>query len=321
MISVIIATCNRSESLKKVLQNLLAQPLSRPFDYEIIVVDNNSTDNTHALIDGMMLMAHGRLKYFQQPMRGKCQCLNMGIKKAKGDIIAFTDDDVIVENNWLSAIAECFEQFDCDGIGGKVLPVYPENTPMWIKENPGQLAGVVVIYDQGDMPRPVDGTIERFIGSNWAFKRSVFDELGLFRIDLGPGTPIMGEDEEFYFRILAKKKLYYCPQMLIRHPVDLSRLSFKKTAAWHISLGRFLACKQMRDGAESYVCYFGIPRYLFKDAAVNIFKLVINPGNRLAFWNAYRKFFCNIGMIQQYCLSKGRKIDSHAQSQRHYSHI
>jgi len=309
LISVIIATYNRAPDLEKVIKGLLAQELPGSFDYEMIIIDNGSTDNTENTVKDLMEHAKGRLNYFRQSTPGKSNALNMGIAHAKGEIIAFTDDDVTVEKNWLSSIAASFDLYRCDGIGGRVLPVYPENTPSWVSQNPVQMAGVVVIYDQGDTAYPANTSMERFIGSNWAFKSSVFKECGLFRTDLGPGTPmIVGEDEEFYYRLLKMNKdLYYCPQVIIRHPVDIGRLSWGRMANWHMALGRYLAYKQIQQGKDGFICYGEIPRYIIKIIVMSSLKLLVQFPDRLKSWNTNRELFCSIGMAQQYWKSKGHK--------------
>lgn len=117
LISVIIATYNRAPDLEKVIKGLLAQELPGSFDYEMIIIDNGSTDNTENTVKDLMEHAKGRLNYFRQSTPGKSNALNMGIAHAKGEIIAFTDDDVTVEKNWLSSIAASFDLYRCDGIG------------------------------------------------------------------------------------------------------------------------------------------------------------------------------------------------------------
>jgi len=306
LISVIIATYNRSICLERVINDLLNQQLSGTFDYEMIIVDNGSTDNTENMVKNLKEQASGRLIYCKQLAPGKSNALNMGITQSKGEIIAFTDDDVMVEKNWLSSIAECFNKYPCDGIAGKVLPVFPDKTPQWVRQNPVQMAGVVVIYDHGDTACQADKTTERFIGSNWAFKSSVFKDCGLFSTDLGPGTPmVVGEDEEFYSRLFLKNKvLYYCPQVIIRHPVDLNRLSWAKMAKWHMALGRYLAYNQIQQGNNNFICYGGIPRYIIKIIVMSSLKLLVQFPDRLKFWNTNRELFCSIGMAQQYRKAK-----------------
>lgn len=302
LISVIIATYNRCESLRKVLEGLLVQEKST-FTYEVIIVDNNSTDQTQGVVASFKEEYRENsidLLYLHEDRKGKSFALNMGIQHAKGDIVAFTDNDVLIDKNWLRSLKECFESQGCDGIGGRVLPLYPESTPSWVKENPHQMAGVVVIYDQGDVSHSVNEKTERFIGCNWAFKKEVFRECGDFRTDLGPGTSMMGEDEEFYHRLLSKnKKLYYCSHALIFHPVDLERLSLKNTASWHICLGRFHAYKEMQTGQNIIKC-FGVPRYLIKEIFIDSFNVLLKCYNRFAFWNAFRKLFFSVGKIRQY---------------------
>lgn len=310
-ISVIIATHQRCSSLKRVLQELLSQ--TPPFDYEIIVVDNNSMDQTEEIVKSLMLTALLKLKYFKQTLKGKSNALNLGIARAQGEIIAFTDDDVHIDPHWLTAIEEGFRLYDADGIGGKVLPVFPGNTPAWVRDNPRQAAGVVVIYDQGQEAKPADSTIERFIGSNWAFKSKIFKECGMFNPDLGPGMPVMGEDEDFDARLRHMgKKLYYCPQMLIHHPVDLDRLSLKNAADWHLKLGRYQAYKQLHHQGEHFIYYFGVPRYILKNVMINFLKVLVFWENPLAFWNAYRNLFSSIGMFQEYRLFRMHNRSGHA---------
>jgi len=297
-ISVIISTYNRARSISRCFESLLAQTFS---DYEILLIDNNAKNITPDIFKSLIPHSNVRLRYYLEPVQGKCRALNMGIKYAQGEIIAFTDDDVIVDPHWLTAILKCFEEFQCDAVGGRVVPIYPYNTPQWVKDHPHQMAGTVVIYDQGEKTRIADPSMERFIGCNWAFKRSVFTECGVFRTDLGPGTLLMGEDEEFYFRLLHKnKKLYYCPQAIISHPVDLKRLSLKHIAAWHIALGHFEAKKEYETKRNNMVFIAGIPRYIFKGIISNFILMSFNILNRFRFHYHFRAFFRKLGMIDEY---------------------
>lgn len=297
-VSVIITTYDRARLMDRTIESLSAQTFS---DFELLLIDNSTKNITPEILKKFSSQPNLKIRYYVEPIQGKCRAVNMGINYAKGEIIAFTDDDVIADPNWLTNIVKCFEELQCDGIGGRVLPIYPKETPPWVKNHPDQMAGTVVTYDQGDKIRPADSTLVRFIGCNWAFKRSIFTDCGLFRTDRGPGTSLMGEDVDFYYRILHKnKKLYYCPQVIIYHPVDLKRLSLKNTANWHIALGRYMAQENWENKNKHYVYWFGVPRYLWRGIIFDFLRLCASVFHRLTLHNACRKFFCKLGMICEY---------------------
>ncbi len=304
LISVIICTYNRTEMIEKVLESLLAQKLDGSFQFEVILVDNNPTGLTKPVAEFYHNKFAGNLRYFIEPVRGKSNAMNRGVKEAKGNILVFTDDDVIADVLWLSTIVGFFNEHECDGVGGRVLPIYPDETPQWVKDNAVQLAGGVVIYDYGEREFIYEHRYYSFIGANFAFRRQVFDSCGFFRIDLGPGMPVMGEDTEFVERLVrGGKKLYYCGKAVIRHPVDLKRVTLKYMIPWHIALGRFAARMELEKKEENYIYWFGIPRYLIRRVLLDIGLLVVSVFNRMKFFNACRGFFRRLGMIQEYRLN------------------
>ncbi len=194
-----------------------------------------------------------------------------------------------------------FNRHDCDGIGGRVLPVYPDETPQWIKDNAVQLAGGVVIYDYGTEDFLLTEKYYPFIGANFAFKRELFEAYGKFRTDIGPGTPAMGEDTEIVERFLKHgKKLFYCADVLIMHPVDLNRVTLNHMAKWHIALGRFHAKNEMENNLRISSYFFGIPRYLYKGLVVDAFRMIFSVFDRMKFINAWRSFFRRIGLCKEY---------------------
>ncbi len=318
-ISVIIATANRAESIKGVLNSLLNQECDGTFEYQVIVVDNNSIDETKATVTSYVPKFSGRLVYLFEPTQGKSYALNRGIREAKGDIVAFTDDDVVVDSRWLINIVQCFEQYHCDGVGGRVLPVYPKETPQWIKDNPVQITGITVTFDFGEEIKPFDKSMDRFIGSNFAFKREIFEECGLFRTDLGPGKGTSGEDTEFIYRLITRNKiLYYCGKALVWHPVDLQRMSLKYLAQWNIAIGRFAARMELESKEKAFVYYFGVPRYLWRGIIQDFLALIFTVFNRRTSFDARRSFFRKVGMIMEYRKqryiqqSRDRRVVTHA---------
>jgi glycosyltransferase involved in cell wall biosynthesis len=288
-ISVIIATYNRCESLKDTLNSLLAQEGSGSFDYEILVIDNNSKDKTKEVVESYLSKFNGKIRYLFEPKQGKTFALNRAIKEAKGEILAFTDDDVIIDKEWLLNIFECFKKYDCDGIGGRILPLYLESAPKWVKDNRALLGGPIANYDYGKDTQIYNNNFQPFVGSNMSFKKYCFDKVGLFRTDFGPGTAYWSDDTEFFMRVEAfSKNLYYCGKALVWHKINRKMMSYKYLAKWYIRAGRFRAKQNTKR--KDMICYFGIPRYIFGELAkskimliFNLFKTGINIGQIIEF--------------------------------------
>ena len=120
--SVIISTYNRADKLGETLRSLSG--LSTTEEWELIVVDNNSNDATCAVVKEAAKEFPVEVRYLFEAEQGKFAALNKGILASRGEIIATTDDDALVEADWLDRAAEGLERFDCDFVGGKVLPVW-----------------------------------------------------------------------------------------------------------------------------------------------------------------------------------------------------
>src|ERR1700690_361651 len=100
-LSVVICTYNRSESLANTLRSLSVQLLPDTLQWEVLVLDNNSRDKTRAVVEEFCREFPGRFRYVLEARQGKSHALNSGIREACGDIVAFTDDDVLLEPSWL----------------------------------------------------------------------------------------------------------------------------------------------------------------------------------------------------------------------------
>lgn len=203
-ISVVICTYNRCESLKSTLDSFLKQECDGTFDYEVIIVDNNSKDKTKNVVESYNQKFNSHLKYVFEQNQGLSYARNRGIKESKGKIIAFTDDDCIVERRWLLKIWTKFkDNNDIDVILGNGF---------WENGKP--------IYEKGDMD------ILRGNGLNMSFRSQIFKEIALFDVFLGPGS--MGcsaDDTEFIYRLSKRnKKIVFCDEITIvhKHRVDLS---------------------------------------------------------------------------------------------------
>jgi glycosyltransferase involved in cell wall biosynthesis len=224
-ITVILCTYNRCRKLGKALESLAASILPRSVAWEVLVVDNNSTDRTREVVEDFANRFPDKFRYLFEPRQGKSRALNAGIREARGDLLAFVDDDVIVAPTWLQNLTAPLDGGVWAGVGGRVLLQETIAEPSWLPLNgPFSLAGMLTVFDLGDDGFCLD--VPPF-GTNMAFPRPVFEKYGDFRTDMGPcpGSEIRNEDTEFGRRLLlAGERLWYAPSAIVYHEVPEERL-------------------------------------------------------------------------------------------------
>jgi glycosyltransferase involved in cell wall biosynthesis len=262
-LSVIIATWNRATSLVEALLSVARSELSSDISWEILIVDNNSTDDTKAVCQKFVAQNPARYRYLFEKTQGQSSALNTGIDNARGEIIAFTDDDVTVDRYWLAETLKIYETFPCIGTGGKIVDAWTSAKPDWLSlDGPYQLMAAIVRFDRGDKPC---GLATPPYGANLSVKREAFQKYGKFRADLGPtgGSEIRGGDTEFCWRLLrAGEKIMYAPRAIVFHPVTENRISRRYFQEWYYAFGQAEA--RMERAPEPTVRYFGFPRYLLR---------------------------------------------------------
>jgi glucosyl-dolichyl phosphate glucuronosyltransferase len=260
-VTIILCTYNRAHSLGPALESVLASALHSAIDWELLVVDNNSTDRTREVINVFCLRYPGRVRYIFAAQQGLSNARNTGIREARGDILAFVDDDVTVEPSWLDNLTSALHDGQWAGSGGRILPPQGFSPPPWLAlKGPWGLGGVLCAqFDLGDTPGQI--TDEPPYGTNMAFRKEMFEKYGVFRTDLGRcGDSLIGnEDTEFGRRLMAGgERLRYEPFAVVYHSVAAERLNKRYFRTWWFAFGR----AQMREkGRRTKV--WGIPRYYF----------------------------------------------------------
>jgi glucosyl-dolichyl phosphate glucuronosyltransferase len=227
-ITVILCTFNRCVSLQKALDSAAAQVLPESVQWEVLVVDNNSSDQTRKIAEDYCRRYSGRFRYIFEPQQGKSHALNRGIREAQGDVVAFMDDDVTAEPTWLHNVTAPLQHSTWVGVGGRIVPPLNFSPPSWLAlEGPYDLGGILALFDKG---REGAELTEAPYGTNMAFRKQIFEKYGLFRPDLGPcpGSEIRGEDTEFGRRVLnGGDRLWYEPSAIVHHAVPENRLGKK----------------------------------------------------------------------------------------------
>jgi glycosyltransferase involved in cell wall biosynthesis len=209
-ISVVLCTRNRGHRVLTCCEYL--EKLSYPPDrWELLLVDNGSTDNTKAVLSQFIASTPINARYIFEPVAGVARAKNTGILAASGEIVAFTDDDCYVDPDWLVALDAAFLS-DVDFVGGRVLRFREDTAMLSIQEFESE-----VTFGPGDFMTP--GFIH---GANMAFRQSVFHKVGLFDVRFGPGGALAcGEDTEILVRILELGGTgVYAPTSAVYHDHD-----------------------------------------------------------------------------------------------------
>lgn len=261
MVTVILCTYNRAASLGTALESVVASALLSRTDWELLAVDNNSRDRTREVINDFCRRYPGRVRYVFEAQQGLSHARNAAILEARGEILAFVDDDVTVEPNWLDNLTAGLCDGPWAGSGGRILPPKGFSPPPWLAlRGPWGQGGVLcALFDMGDSAEQLRK--EPPYGTNMAFRKEMFEKYGAFRTDLGRcGTSLIGnEDTEFGRRLMAgSEPLRYEPSAVVYHSVPAERLNKRYFRAWWFAFGR----AQMREeGPRTKV--WGIPRFYF----------------------------------------------------------
>ena len=268
-ISAVITTYNRSEMLAKALEALLSQHAGG-VRYEVIVVDNNSTDNTRATIEALIAKGHTNLRYVFEPQQGISYGRNAGITAARSDIIAFTDDDVVVTDNWIATIKRAFDENpEVQYIGGKILPDWSEPPPKWLTADHWW---PLALLDRGDKRFYVNASNPLCLPTaNASFRRELFSRIGLFRPEFSAR-----EDHEMFVRLWqAGDQGLYEPDLVVRATVQPERLLKSYHHRWNTMTGKFNSLMRLDemigpDGSlirerQHLVRLFGVPGSMYRE--------------------------------------------------------
>jgi glycosyltransferase involved in cell wall biosynthesis len=283
-ITVILCTYNRHQSLARALKSLAASELPESVKWEVLVVDNNSSDRTAQVVEDFCRQYPGRFRYVFEPWQGKSNALNTGIRESRSAILAFADDDATVERSWLWNLTSALHSGEWAGAGGRIIPIWPGPLPRWLSTEDPDTMGPFVAFDMG----PEAGPLTRPpYGANMAFRRDKFERYGGFRTDLGPrpGSEIRREDIEFAQRLLTGgERLRYEPSAVVYHPAPEGRMKKGFLLRWWFWYGYSEIAESGAPSAAGYLLG-GVPLLLFRRLARWALQWLITTG-------APRRFSC-----------------------------
>lgn len=234
-VAVIIATYNRAPLLGETLDTLARSRTSPRLRWDVIVVDNNSTDDTRAVVTSRMARYPVPLTYLFEPRQGRSAALNTGIAATAAPLLLFTDDDVRVDPGWVEAGVQALAA-GADYVGGPVSPIWETPPPAWLDLTRSDLWGTVAILDYGREPFVFEDRRLVPLGANMGARRSLFDRVGGFRVDLGRTSarkPLGQEVPELLARARARGlRGHYVPAMHLQHHIPAGRLTRRYFRRW-----------------------------------------------------------------------------------------
>ena len=281
-ITVILCTYNRCQSLANTLESLARSEMPESVDWEVLVVDNNSGDRTRAVVEGFCARHPHRFRYLFEPQAGKSHALNSGIREARGRLLAFTDDDVIVEPTWLYKLTENLHQGEWAGASGRTIPDRDFLVPSWLSLDERNLA-TLGCFDRGLKDCELT---EAPFGNNMAFQKEMFEKHGGFRTELGPrpGNLIRAEDTELGLRLLAAgERLRYEPSAVLHHAIPEERIQKGYFLSWWFDKARAdIRASGFDPEAKWY--FAGIPLVLFRRLVAWTFRWLVamRPAERFS---------------------------------------
>lgn len=242
-LSVVVCTYNRANLLATVLQSLCEQSIETS-ECEVIVVDNNSNDNTREVVDEFC-RCFTHVRYCFEPQQGLSYARNRGWQEARGKYVGYTDDDCKVPRQWLAVAKEIIEQVSPDVFGGPHYAFYKTAKPRWFKDSYGS-------HELGKEARSLRKN-EYLDGMNIFFRRSLLECLGGFDISLGmSGTTIAyGEETALLKQLRAAKPsqvVYFDPRLYVYHLVRPQKMSIRWMVRQRFAAGGYFYRALQADG-------------------------------------------------------------------------
>jgi glucosyl-dolichyl phosphate glucuronosyltransferase len=249
-VSLIVCTYNRAILLSQLLSSICKLAMLGELSWELIIVDNNSKDNTRQIVQQFQTSLP--VRYFLEEKQGKTFALNRALDAAQGELLLFTDDDTILSPEWASAFIDAAARVsDAGWFGGRVKPDWGAFPPRWYREETAaSLSGYFGDYDLGTSSCLYSPGNKLPLGASLAVRREVFNKIGGFRNDLGPRGKLrgVGDETEFLERaVSAGFKGYYAAEACVLHHVGPERLALSGFLNYGIGKG----LNQYRIGTEN----------------------------------------------------------------------
>lgn len=263
--SVIICTYNRAANLPVCLQRLQDQANVTDFQWEVVVVDNNSNDGTAEVVSKFAAKSPIHIRCIREEQQGLNYARNRGALECKGTYFAYIDDDILVCPIWLRSIFDALRDNDADAAGGRIHLDPSLHLPAWMKP---EMYGFLGHQDFGEESFRMDGVQRYPFGGNMAFHRRVLEKIGQFNVNLGrKGSGrnrkelFKGAETDYFHRLAASGDpvIVYQPDAIVYHQVLPHQLTKRYFRTIHYNAGYQ---KAFFDDGEYPRRLFGVPLFL-----------------------------------------------------------
>lgn len=291
--TVIICTYNRASNLPRCLNALAEQQGVEQREWEVLVVDNNSSDNTPEMVTKLARELRINVRYKREAEQGLNYARNTGIRESASKYFCYVDDDILVSKTWLASLFETFERNDADAVGGRIHLDPSITLPKWIRPDTDML-GFLGYQDFGEEPLRLDGHHRYPFGGNMAFNRRVVERIGYFNPKLGrKGAGLKrselfkGAETDYFHRLAAggETRIFYAPSAIVYHQIMPFQLKKNYFRTIHFNAGYQ---KAIHDEVPHARRWLGVPRFYFFQLARGAWKYLLQALTRGPDW-AFRQ--------------------------------
>ena len=274
-LDVVVPTYNRSGLLQVTISSLLRAPIPTGLEVTIIIADNNSKDDTEAVVRKIQTESDRSIVYVKEMRQGSSYARNAGIAAGTGDLVGFIDDDEEIDAQWYTVVAREFADPATQFIGGPYFANCQTPMPPWLPPGYNGVIGVMQPKPRSLMDASYPGNLQ---GGNAVLRRGVFDQVGLYDGNLGRSDRglLSEEDAEFYGRVKsAGIRGWQVPDLIIYHYIPASRLTrsyYRRWCYWR-GVSQGLVDKEKREPV-AYI--LGLPRHRIRQGIQGLASLPLN---------------------------------------------
>jgi glycosyltransferase involved in cell wall biosynthesis len=266
-ITLLVCTYNRANDLRELLETGLAQETGGAFTYEILVVDNNSSDDTRAVVERFIAAGHENLRYLFEGRQGKSHALNSGLQAVRGWAYVIADDDFVLPPDWVKGIYEGFRAHpEVSFVSGKVLPQWQSEPPAWLTTKHWS---AIAMADYGEEEFITDQNHQVCLLA-CAFRLADVNAVGGYHGDLGPQKGRTGatEDLDLLKRLWKSGRTgLYLPHVAFYHKATSDRVTKEYHRRWHRDHGRSYAVMRAEETEAASTRLFDVPGHMYRAAA------------------------------------------------------